>query len=118
MEKYRFKQLLESTMGNVKPLIMEQPTGDTLPIVTKVYIEKYGKPGLGFCDQNPNLNNSCDSGNSFIEFNDGTKLKYPNIHFTSYVENGTYEGDKIKSLIRPKMVSFKLNNEDYIVNEY
>ena len=23
MEKYRFKQLLESTMGNVKPLIVE-----------------------------------------------------------------------------------------------
>ena len=29
MELNRFKQLLESTMGNVKPLIMEQPTGDT-----------------------------------------------------------------------------------------
>ena len=26
MDKYRFKQLLESTMGNVKPLIMEQQT--------------------------------------------------------------------------------------------
>ena len=30
MEKYRFKQLLESTMGNVKPLIMEQETGNTI----------------------------------------------------------------------------------------
>ena len=29
MELNRFKQLLESTMGNVKPLIMEQPTGTT-----------------------------------------------------------------------------------------
>lgn len=29
MDKNRFKQLLESTMGNVKPLIMEQPTGGT-----------------------------------------------------------------------------------------
>jgi len=29
MELNRFKQLLESTMGNVKPLISEQPTGTT-----------------------------------------------------------------------------------------
>jgi hypothetical protein len=30
MELNRFKQLLESTMGNVKPLIMEQETGNTI----------------------------------------------------------------------------------------
>ena len=30
MELNRFKQLLESTIGNVKPLIMEQPTGHTV----------------------------------------------------------------------------------------
>ena len=29
MDKNRFKQLLESTIGNVKPLIMEQPQGGT-----------------------------------------------------------------------------------------
>ena len=32
MELNRFKQLLESTMGNVKPLIMEQITGSTLTL--------------------------------------------------------------------------------------
>jgi hypothetical protein len=30
MELNRFKQLLESTLGNVKPLIMEQETGNTI----------------------------------------------------------------------------------------
>jgi hypothetical protein len=116
--KNRFNQLMESTMGDVKPLIMEQSTGETLPVVTKVYIEKYGKPDSGRCFQNPKLNNSCDSGNSFIEFNDGTILKYPNISYSSYVENGTYEGDEIKSLKPPYYVSFNLNNKNYVMNKY
>ena len=37
MELNRFKQLLESTMGNVKPLIMEQETGNTITLNSEYF---------------------------------------------------------------------------------
>jgi hypothetical protein len=40
MELNRFKQLLESTMGNVKPLIMEQPTGTTKSIFDECFTKQ------------------------------------------------------------------------------
>ena len=40
MEKYRFKQLLESTMGNVKPLVMENDCSKL------TLIPKSGNPNL------------------------------------------------------------------------
>jgi hypothetical protein len=115
-EKNRILGMHKSATSN--HYLTEQSTGNTLPVVTKVYIEKYGNPGSGKCLQNPNLNNSCDSGKSFVEFNDGTILKYPNITYSSYVDSGTYEGDKIKSLSSPYVVSFKLNNKQYEINKY
>jgi|688.fasta_scaffold408143_3 hypothetical protein len=37
MDKYRFKQLLESQMGDVKPLISEQLTGATTSIFDECF---------------------------------------------------------------------------------
>jgi len=43
MDKNRFKQLLESTMGNVKPLIMEQVTGDSQNLTFEVITNDWSK---------------------------------------------------------------------------
>ena len=41
MEKYRFKQLLESTMGNVKPLIVEDDIKENVKkIIDEIYQEQ------------------------------------------------------------------------------
>lgn len=85
--------------------------------VKKVYREKYGNPSSGRCFENPKLNNSCDSGKSFLELEDGTIIKYPDVTFTSYVDNGTYEGNDLKKLSPPRIVNFKINGKDYTLHE-
>jgi len=47
MELNRFKQLLESTMGNVKPLIMEEQTGATT-IPGQTFVNKVATEGIKF----------------------------------------------------------------------
>ena len=85
--------------------------------VKKVYREKYGNPSSGRCFENPKLNKSCDSGKSFIELEDGTIIKYPDVTFTSYVDNGTYEGNDLKKLSPPRIVQFKINGKWYMLHK-
>ena len=77
MELNRFKQLLESTMGDVKPLIMEQPTGTTqtsgytMPI-KQVWIQQaFDKIGY-----NGNFNTDKIQNTIYI-FNSKTKATAP-----------------------------------------
>ena len=51
MELNRFNQLLESTMGNVKPLIMEQPTGTTQTSTGGTQTSGYSMPIKDVRDQ-------------------------------------------------------------------
>ena len=43
MELNRFRQLLESTMGNVRPLIMEQVTGDSQNLTFEIITNDWSK---------------------------------------------------------------------------
>jgi hypothetical protein len=108
----KMKHLFNYKKGVV---ISEQKTGDTqTPKVKKVFIKKYGNPGSGKCLQNPDLNNSCDSGESFVELEDGKIIKYPNMSYTSYVDNGTYEDEGLSDLkSRPNFVYIKIDGKEY-----
>ena len=65
MELNRFKQLLESQMGNVKPLIMEQPSGDTTTIFDLSWFEKNPNGTIETISRKPSLVNGQPVGNSF-----------------------------------------------------
>jgi hypothetical protein len=65
MELNRFRELLESTMGNVKPLIMEQVTGNTPTIFDSSWFEKTPNGTIETINRKPSLVNGQPVGNSF-----------------------------------------------------
>ena len=63
--KNRFNQLMESTIGDVKPLITEQPTGDTTTIFNISWFEKNPNGTIETISRKPSLVNGQPVGNSF-----------------------------------------------------
>ena len=86
MELNRFKQLLESTMGNVKPLIMEQVTNDTLDGQTIVeLIVKKGSIGSSV---------KLSNGETYTYTTEDVTT-FPQMVYSGWCQPGTYSSDQL-----------------------
>ena len=109
MDKNRFKQLLESTMGNVKPLIMEQVTGDTQNKVTWDSFKERVQNGINTYDYW-----------TFYPRNWGydpviQTFKYPQMKYSGYKFVGTYpEGDVEDGIEKFSAYATKIDGDNII----
>ena len=101
--KNRFNQLMESIMGDVKPLIMEQPTGDTPTLkITKAVFDDFGK------GQNT-------TKGSYVVLSDGITYKFSDgsIVYAHQCSPGEYTGETLPQYcdVTIKSLSLQCNKD-------
>ena len=107
MRRFKTKNLDQDLFTEQQEKYRSADVNDEVPQIKKIFIKHYvdlSAKGTGRPSWQHELSpktRSRDSGESFVEFDDGTKLQYPYMWFTSYVSDGTYEGIKLTKFRKP-----------------